>query len=102
MFGDEELETLRLQKELLALECDARRVLLVSEWQRLQSPDFWLDEAGRAAREHPWLTAALGVGAGVIAIQTVRRPRGVLRWLRRLSGTISTLRMVRSLLVRKP
>jgi len=82
------------------LECDARRVLLISEWQRLQSPDFWLDEAGQAARRHPWLIAALGVGAGIAAIQTGRHPRQVLRWLGRVGGTISTLRAVRNFFTR--
>ena len=100
MFGNEELEKLRLRKELLVLECDARRLLLVSEWQRLRSPDYWLAEAGQAARRHPWLTTALGVGAGVAALQAVRRPRQVLGWLARLGGTISTLRSVRKFFTR--
>ena len=96
MFGNEELEKLRLRKELLVLECDTRRLLLLSEWQRLRSPEFWLDEAGQAARRHPWLTTAMGVGAGVAALQALRRPRRLLGWLGRLGGVISTLRLLRS------
>ncbi len=95
MFGDEELEKLRLRKELLVLECDARRLLLVSEWQRLRSLEFWLDEAGRAARRHPWLTTALSVGTGVVAIQALRRPSRLFGWLGRLGGAISVLHSVR-------
>ena len=95
MFGNEELEKLRLRKELLVVECDARRLLLVAGYQRLRSPDFWLAEAGRAARRHPWLTAALGVGAGVVGIQALRRPGALLRWLGRFGGTLSTLATVR-------
>jgi len=102
MFGNEELEKLRLRKELLVLECDARRLLLVSKWQRLQSPDYWLDEAGQAARRHPWLTAALGVGAGVVAFQALRRPGKVLGWLGRFGGALSTLHSVRKFLTRTP
>ena len=96
MFGNEELEKLRLRKELLVLECDTRRLLLLSEWQRLRSPEFWLDEAGQAARRHPWLTTAMGVGAGVVGLQALRRPRRLLGWLGRLGVVISTLRSFRS------
>ncbi len=102
MFGNEELEELRLGKELLVLECDARRLLLISEWRRLRSLNFWLDEAGQTARRHPWLTAALGVGAGVVAVQALRRPRQVLGWLGRLGGTLSALHSVRKFFDRTP
>jgi len=100
MFGNEELEKLRLRKELLVLECDTRRLQLISEWQRLRSPDFWLDEAGQAARRHPWLTTALGVGAGVVALQALRRPGKVLGWLGRFGGAISTVRALRKFFTR--
>ena len=95
MFGNEELEKLRLRKELLVLECDARRLLLLSQFQHLRSPDFWFDEAGQVARRHPWLTAALGVAAGVVGMQALRRPGAVLRWLGRLGGTLSTAAAIR-------
>lgn len=100
MFGNEELEKLRLRKELLTLECDARRLLLILELRRLRSPALWFDEAGQAARRHPWLTAALGVGAGLVAVQALRRPRRVLRWLGRLGGTISALRSAQNFFTR--
>jgi len=100
MFGSEELERLRLRKELLVLECDARRVLLISEWQRWRSPGFWFDEAGQVARRHPWLTAALGVGAGIAVIRVVRQPRRALRWLGGPVGVISTLQVIRKFFAR--
>lgn len=100
MFGDEELKQLRSRKELLALECDARRMLLVAECRRLRSPDLWLGEAGQAARRHPWLTAALGAGAGFAALQALRRPRRPAGWLGRVGGAVATVRLVRKLLAR--
>ena len=102
MFGNEELEKLRLRKELLVLECDARRLLLISEWQHLRSPEFWFDEAGRAARRHPWLATALGVGAGFFALQTLRHPLKLLGWLSRLGGGILASDSLRSLFTRTP
>jgi hypothetical protein len=94
MFADEELEKLRLRKELLVLECDARRLLLIAQWQRLSSPEVWLNEAGQAAQRHPWMTAVLGAGAGVFAIRTLRRPFTVLRLVGRIGGAIATLRSI--------
>jgi hypothetical protein len=78
-----------LRKELLVLKTDTDRLLLASEWQRVGSPEFWLVEAGRVARRHPVLTAALGGGAGLLAIQTLRRPGTAVGWLGRL-GTLSS------------
>lgn len=89
MFGKAELEALRLRKELLVLRSDMDRVLLVSELRRFRSPESWLVEAGKAVRRHPVLTALLGGGAGLLMVQTLRRPRGVTGWLARL-GTLSS------------
>lgn len=89
MFGEAGLETLRLRKELLVLKSDTNRLLLASELQRVGSPEFWLVEAGKVARRHPVLTAALGGGVGLLAIQTLRRPGAALGWLRQL-GTLSS------------
>ena len=90
MFQTAELEQLRLRKELLVLKCDAHRMLLTAEWRRLRSPQSWWSEAGRSARKHPLLTAALGVGAGLIAIKVLRRPGAIIGWLGRLGGAGST------------
>lgn len=92
MVGGQELEKLRQQKELLVLECDAGRQLLLSEWQRLRSPDFWINEAAQAARRHPWLTATLGAAAGVATIRAWRRPREMVGWLRWLGSAIAIAR----------
>jgi len=86
MFGKAELETLRLRKELLVLKSDTDRLLLASDLQRLGSPEFWLVEAGKVARRHPVLTAALGGGAGLLAIQALRRPGTAVGWLSRLGA----------------
>ena len=90
MFWDEELETVRLRKELLACQCDIRRALLVAEWQRLRSPGFWVDEAGKTAGRHPLGTLGLAATAGVLLIQGLRRPGSILKWAGRLGGMFST------------
>ena len=89
MFGEAELETLRLRKELLVLKTVTDRLRLASELQRVRSPEFWLVEAGKAARRHPVLTATLGGGLGLLAMQTLRRPGTAVGWLGRL-GTLSS------------
>ena len=101
MLGKAELERLRLQKDLLVLQSDANRLVLVTELQRLRRPGFWQSEAGHAARRHPLLTAALGAGVGVLAIKAVRRPGAVIGWLNRLVGAGSTLLSAWNLLGRK-
>lgn len=86
MFGKAELEALRLRKELLVLRSDMDRVRLVSELRRLQSAEYWLAETARIARRHPVVTALLGGGAGLLAVQSLRRPVGVTGWLGRLGS----------------
>ena len=90
MVGKTELERLHLQKERLALQCDADRHMLAAEWQQLRSRDYWLAEAGKMARRHPLWTAALAAGAGVLVTQAVRKPRGTTGWLHRLVRMAST------------
>ena len=90
MFGEAELETLRLRKELLVLKVDMDRLRLASDLQRLGSPEFWLVEAGKAVRRHPVLTATLGGGVGLLAVQTLRRPGAAVGWLGRLGALSST------------
>jgi hypothetical protein len=90
MVGKTELERLHLQKELLALQCDADRHMLAVEWQQLHSRDYWLAEAGKMARRHPLWTTALAAGAGVLVTQAVRKPGAATGWLRRLVRMAST------------
>jgi hypothetical protein len=89
MFGQTELETLRLRKELLVLRGDMDRLLLVTELQRAGSAGHWLVEAGKAARRHPLLAAVLGGGVGLLAIRVLRQPGAAVGWLARL-GTLGS------------
>ena len=77
MFQKTELDRLQMQKDLLVLQSSANRLLLAVEWQRLRSPEHWLDEAGRLVRRHPLLTAALATATGVLVMQAVRKPGAV-------------------------
>jgi hypothetical protein len=101
MFGKAELERLRLQKDLLVLQGEASRLVLATELQRLGSPGFWQAKASQAVRKHPWLTTALGIGAGVLAIKALRHPGTAMSWLGRLSGAGSTLLSAWNLFGRK-
>ena len=101
MFGKAELERLRLQKDLLVLQSELNRMVLAAELQRLSSPALWRSEASRAVRNRPLLTAALGIGAGVMAIKALRQPGAVMSWLGRLGGTGSTLVSLWNLFGRK-
>lgn len=101
MSGQAELETLRLQKELLVLKSDTDRLLLASELQRAGSTEYWLVEVGNAVRRHPLLTATFGGGVGLLAIQTVRRAGAAVGWLGRLgalgSAALSVWKLIAAL-----
>jgi hypothetical protein len=90
MFWKNELERLRLQKELLVLESDANRLVLVAEWQRLRSPETWMNEAGNLVRRHPIWTTALATAVGTLVVQAVRKPGAVAGGIGRL-GKIASL-----------
>lgn len=90
MFQKTELARLQAQKDLLVLQSSANRLLLAAEWQRLRSPEHWLDEAGRLVRRHPLLTAALAAATGVLAVQAVRKPGAVAGGIGRL-GKLASL-----------
>ena len=89
MFQKNELAHLQVQKDLLVLQSSANRLLLAAEWQRLRSPEHWLDEAGRLVRRHPLLTAALATATGVLAVQAVRKPGGVVGGIGRIGKLAS-------------
>jgi len=84
MFQKAGLERLRAQKDLLVLQSNANRLLLAAEWQRLRSPETWMNEAGGLTRRHPVLMAALVTAAGALAVQTVRKPGAMANSLGRL------------------
>lgn len=90
MFQKAELARLQAQKDLLVLQSSANRLLLAADWQRVRSPEQWLNEAGRLGRRHPLLTAALAAATGVLAVQTVRQPGAVVGGIGRL-GKLATV-----------
>jgi hypothetical protein len=90
MFEKTELARLRAQKELLVLQSDVNRLLLAADWQQLRAPENWLHEAGHLARRHPLWTAVLTAVAGVLAVQTVRKPGSSLGGIARLVKLAST------------
>jgi len=96
-----ELEHLRIRRELLALQCDANRLLLAVEWQQLQSRDYWLAEAGRMARRHPLKAAALAAATGLLITKTVQNPAVAGGWLGHLARAASTALSVWRLFARK-
>ena len=91
MFGQVELDRLQQHKQLLVLQSDANRLTLTADLQRLRSMEFWQNETSQAARRHPLLTAALAVGAGIMAVKVVRQPGALLGWLGGLGGVGSAL-----------
>jgi hypothetical protein len=91
MLRKAELDQLGSRKELLVRQCNAHRMLLAAEWRRLRSTESWRSEARSSVRKHPMLAAALGVGAGLIAIRFLRRPSAVISWLGQLGGASSAL-----------
>ena len=96
-----ELEHLRIRRELLALQCDANRLMLAVEWQQLQSRDYWLAEAGKMARRHPLKAAALAAATGLLITKTVQNPAVAGGWLGRLAKAASTALSVWRLFARK-
>jgi hypothetical protein len=84
-----ELEQLRIQKELLALQCDANRLILSAEWEQLQSREYWLARATSLARQHPLKAAALAAATGLLVTHTVAKPAVEGGWLGRLSRGVS-------------
>ena len=90
MFQKAELERLQKQKELLVLQSDVNRLLLAADWQRLRSPENWLNEAGNLARRHPIWTAALAAAAGLLVVKAVRKPGAVMGRLGRLGELAAT------------
>jgi hypothetical protein len=84
MFQRKKLEQLRLRKEQLILQSDANRQLLLSDWQRLQSPETWLGEMAGLSRRHPWWIVTLATIAGSVTAKTLRRPRKLINRIGRL------------------
>jgi hypothetical protein len=90
MLGKGELEKLQLQKSLLLLQSDTNRLLLFAEWQKLRSPETWMNGAGDLARRHPIWTTILGTAAGAFAVRALRKPEAFAGGFGRL-GTFASL-----------
>ena len=84
------LECLRLRREVLALRCDTSRLLLTAYYQQFQKPEFWANQVGNAALRHPLWSAALSLGAGMMAVNVVRKPRTLVSMLGGVGGFVST------------
>jgi hypothetical protein len=78
MFQGKELERLRLKKEQLVFRSDANRAQWISDWQRLQSRESWLDELFGLAGRHPLPISALVTVVGVLAAKIFRNPGRVM------------------------
>lgn len=90
MFAKAELTRLQQQKDLLVLQCDARRLLLAAEWRKLKSPERWLTEAGDLALRHPMWMALLTAASGALAVRTLRKPGLILGGIGQL-GKLASL-----------
>jgi hypothetical protein len=99
MFQRKELEQLRLQKQQLVSQSDANRQCLMSDCQRLQSSEIWLNEAFSFMRRHPMWIVTLATAAGTMAARTLRQPRTIIDKIGRMgkfaSMAFSTLRLFR-------
>jgi len=82
-------------------QSDANRQRLSTDWQRLQSPETWLDEIAGIGRRHPWWTVSLAAMAGILAAKTLRHPRTFIGRVGRLGKFASLAFTVWRLLRRK-
>jgi hypothetical protein len=89
MFQRKELEQLRLQKKQLALQSDANRQRLMSDWRRLHSSELWLGEILRLGRRHPLWLVTLATVAGTLVAKNLRKPQTVTNGIGRLGKFVS-------------
>jgi hypothetical protein len=82
------LEQLSQRKEELVLQSDAHRRRWLNDWQRLQSPEAWLDEALSLMRRHPIWLAGLTAVTGMIVVRTLSQPRTVINRIGRIGNLI--------------
>lgn len=90
MFQKSELARLQARKELLVLESSMNRLKLAMECERLRSPEYWTQEAARAVRRHPGLTAALAAAGGLLTVLSLRKGGSALAGFGRL-GKLASL-----------
>jgi len=90
MFQKEELDRLQKQKELLVLQSEANRQRLADDFQRLASPEFWIEEGQGMVRRHPGMAAGLAAAAGMLIVRRLRSSGGI-------SGAIGVITKLASL-----
>jgi len=95
------LVKLNQRKEQLVLQSDAHRQRLRNDWQRLQSPEAWLDEIVGLARRHPVWLVGLAAATGTLVVKTLRQPRAVISGIGRIGNLIPVAFAVWRLLRRK-
>jgi hypothetical protein len=78
MFQGKELERLRLKREQLVARSDASRMSWLSDWQRLRSPESWLNDFWGLAGRHPLPITALATVTGLLTAKILRKPGRVL------------------------
>ncbi len=83
------------------LQSDAHRQRLQNDWQRLQSPEAWLDEILGLARRHPVWLAGLAAATGTLVVKTLSQPRTVISRIGRIGNLIPVAFAVWRLLSRK-
>jgi hypothetical protein len=101
MFQRKELEQLRQQKEQLALQSDANRQQLMSDWRRLHSSELWLGEILHLTRRHPLWIVTLATVAGTLVAKSLRKPQTVTNGIGRLGKFVSVAFSIWRLLRRK-
>ncbi len=82
-------------------QSEAHRLQLLSDWQRLQSPEDWWDEILGLARRHPLWIAGLATAAGALAAKTLRQPRTLMAGIGRFGELASVAFSVWRLFRRK-
>ena len=73
----------------------------MSDWQRLQSSEVWLDEILGFARRHPLWIVTLATATGTLVAKTLRQPRTIINGIGRLGKFASVGLSVWKLLRRK-
>jgi hypothetical protein len=73
VFGRQELENFRLQKQALVLQSGLNRLALQLELQQLRSATAWMTGAARAPRQLAPLWVVLAPLAGFFLVRSFRR-----------------------------
>lgn len=83
------------------MQSEAHRQRLQNDWQRLQSPENWLDEILGLAGRHPFWLAGLAAAAGTLVVKTLSQPRTFISGIGRIGNFIPVAFAVWRLLRRR-